>query len=426
MRKMTRRSKRSIKVFVLSIVSLSFASQFLPATLVSASDIDSTNYTLLAPAIGAPISGSEDSTNYSLLQNSTIDSFVSSSSLFTQKGGFLGRIEANVPLLSCLEVDTNTGNTVCTGVPGSDGMQGVCGKEGCYDRAKAEIDAQGNPDDVRYALQVSTRSDFSSNIYYVDATLRTLSPTLGIDDFVPKCEWEGTVLSGICASANTTWQKYNILGLNGATAYYIRSSALHGTDTNGTFTQSAWGTSSTITTKVPTLSLDIDIAPDTTTPTNPPHNIGMGTLTPGSVITSTNMIVLRVSSNALNGVTSQIKSLNGGLKNDAGSELITSLNGDLALNNYGFGLRNDDTTNSAVDTGTLGDIVVATTPYDFSDTGAVTKVGSPVSSFSDIFDSNSLPLNTGISGYFLKAKSDISYPAGTYSDTLTFIVVGSF
>ncbi len=102
------------------------------------------------------------------------------------------------------------------------------------------------------------------------------------------------------------------------------------------------------------------------------------------------------------------------------------MNGDLALNNYGFGVRNDDTTNSSLDGTYLGNITIATSPYDFSDTGADTKVGSPISSFSDIFDSNGLPLHTGVSGFFLKAKSDISYPAGTYSDVLTLIVVGSF
>jgi hypothetical protein len=177
-------------------------------------------------------------------------------------------------------------------------MQGVCGKEGCYDRAKVEINAQGNPDDTRYAIQVSTSSDFSSNVYYVDSVLRTLTASLDISDFIPKCEWEGTILSGICASANTTWQKYNILGLNAGTTYYARASALHGLDTNGLFTQSAWGTSSSASTMIPKLSLDIDIAPDTSTPTNPPHAIDLGTLVPGSVVTSTDMIVVRVSSNS--------------------------------------------------------------------------------------------------------------------------------
>lgn len=394
--------------------------------LLSAQNLDSSNYTLVAPTIGNSVSGTSDSSNFSqLLSVGLIDSTRFESDNFALRGGYSALIEPNVPTIRCFETNTNFSSSVCTEVPGNDGMFAVCAQPGCYNRAKLEINAQNNPVDIRYAIQISTTSDFSGNVFYVDAVTRRLTPTLTVNDFIPKCEWEGTIESGICASVNNTWQKYNVLGLRPNTTYYARIAAASALEDNNNFQQTAWSPIESTTTATPAISFDIDIAPDTSTSTNQPYNLNLGTLNSSTVNESNDNIVLRSSTNALGGLQLNIRGAQGYLLNTNTSDQIPAFNGDLA-SATGYGIRNISSANAANNTANLGNIVVSSSPIDFTDTGAATKVGGPNTTFTKLFDSNNLPLDNGIAPFKAKAKPSASIAPGSYTETLTFLVYATF
>jgi hypothetical protein len=318
---------------------------FVPPSLVLAQNVDSTNYTLIAPSLDST-TGSTESTNYSALNSgSPIDEYTLTSSTYEQRGGPQAFYEANVPSVSCLETSTNSGSTSCTGVPGGQGMQGVCSIPGCYDRMKLEINPQNNSADTRYAVQISTSSDFSSGVFYVDGTTRTLITSYDNTDFLYKCEWEGTVVSGLCGSPNTTWQKYNILGLNSGKQYYVRLSAYKGSNAAGEFTQTEWGPSANATLQNPTISMNVDVGPSSTSTSNSPYKINFNTIVPDTVTTSNDYMIYRLSTNALNGIEMNVQGVNGELYNAVAGDDIPAVNADLA-SNYGYGIRNDYSTNS--------------------------------------------------------------------------------
>jgi len=407
-----------------SVLIITFGSILLSPNIFAQS-LTSTNYTLINPSIDTN-AGITTSTNYSALDSSDpVGGFLTQSSNYTSKGGAPQFFEANVPSLICLETTTTSGSTVCTGVPGGNGMVGVCALPGCYDRAKFEINAQGNAADARYALQVSTTSDFSSNIFYVTGSTHLLKATLAITDFLRKCNWEGTIVAGQCGAGVTTWTEYNLVGLNTNTIYYVRGAALKGSSTNGSFTQSPWGPSLSVTTSNPTLSLQIDIGPTAGSTSTPPAILTMGSLIPTQIITSTNYIIFRTSSNAINGLQVQVKGLNGSLL--SGGNSINAYPGNLASQTSGYGLRNDNTTNSSINTGYTGNISVSTSPIDFTDPGGTPQqVGGPTTSYNNLYNSSSLPLNTGVSAYLVKAIASNTTPTGSYSETLTTLLSGSF
>ncbi len=393
-----------------------------------AQNLDSTNFTLVEPSLGGPLSGAVESTNYKQLFDSTVGSYTTFSSLFQLRGGTSTFTEAAVPEVSCFETDTDSGSTNCTGLPGADGMSALCSSLGCFDAAKIEIDPNTNPDDTQYAIEVSTTSDFSAELYLVNPITRFLDAGATLDEtyFIPKCEWEGTVVSGICPSANTTYQGTNILGLTPGTTYYLRVSAHHGNPSDPEFIHSGFGPSESATTAFPTISIDIDIAPDTVTPSSPPNVLDSGTLQPGAINTAADLIILKLTSNATNGIETQLRGLNGELDHVSLSDFIDSINGDLDAASSGYGLRNVDTTNSADNTGTIGSINVSATPSDFTDTGADTKVGEVPVTPVNLFNSGGSPIDNGITGYEVMVKPLTSNAPGDYQEIITFYVYASF
>lgn len=396
------------------------------ASSVFAQNLDSTNFTLIDPALDSPLVGDVDSADYSQLFDADVGAFTATSATFRARGGIQTFMEPPIPTISCFETNTNSGTTTCTGLPGSDGMYAVCTSLGCYNRAKLEINAQGAPTDTRYAIQISTASDFSSNVFYVDATTRFLKANLTINDFIPKCEWEGTTSSGICGSPNTTWQRHNILGLQHTTTYYVRLSAQKGTPTDANFTQTDWSPSVSASTTDPEITVNVDIAADTVTGSAVPYIVDFGQIATDVVNTATDMIVFKVSSNATSGVDTVIKGLNGGLKHTTLADIMTSVDADLTVASSGFGLRNDSTGNAQNYTSTLGNITISTTPSDFSISGGAHRVGGVGTSFVKLFTSNDLPLDGGVAPFLLKAKPAGSISPGNYSETFTFVVFGTF
>lgn len=411
--------KISYKILTKNISYFLIASLLLISVVpIAAQNLDSGNYTLIAPEIGNTAAGTIDSSNYSqLLSPGLIDGMTVTSTNYGIEGGFARLVQANVPLVSCFDASS----TDCAGVPGGLGMNGVCGGI-CYNRAKFEIDAQGNPADTLYAIQVSTTSDFSSNVYYVDPTTHLLKSELDIADFIPKCQWEGTIATGACVAGNTTWVKYNVLGLTPGTTYYLRVSAHTGLAADGKFSQSPWSPAVSTTTGDPFLNFDIDIGDDLGDITSAPHILDIGNLIPTVVKTSTNSFLVRVESNSVYGITTSIKSLNSALLHTNTVSTIAAYAGDLAGTPSGYGIRNVSSLNDATNTTWIGDITVATTPIDFTDSGATDKVGGAFSMYIPLFTSNGLPIYDGTAGFTAKAKAATTTPSGIYSETLTLLI----
>src|SRR5687768_3735009 len=106
-------------------IAVSISLLFTGISPVVAQNLNSSNYTLVAPEIGGAVSGTIDSANFSqLLSIGLIDGMTSSSTGYEISGGFNRLIQANVPKVSCFETGSTGGGTVCTGIPGGDGMQG--------------------------------------------------------------------------------------------------------------------------------------------------------------------------------------------------------------------------------------------------------------------------------------------------------------
>lgn len=405
-----------------------FLSAFLIFTLAIlygfvsyAMNLESANYRLIAPST-EPINGIIESPSYAaLVDSSPVNDFRADSTTYSLRGGTASNITPNVPLIECFETTTNSGTCSI----GTNGMQEVCSTPGCYDRAKVKINQQQNPNDTRYALQISTTPDFSSDVKFIDGTTRLPKSSLTINDFRFKCEWEGVVLSPYCASPNITWQKYNILGLNPGTQYYIRAASLHGSSINGTFTQSEWGPSQTATTANTSLSFDIDITDDYTSgSSNAPHILSLPTVLPETVVDSKDYIVLRFSSNGLGGLVINIKGQNGSLNN--GSQSIPSVSGDLDILTSGYGLRNLSVSNSSDYPTYLGSSNISATPSDFTDSGPSNKVGSLNTSFIRLLDTSGLPIYNGRSAFVAKVKAPLNVTVGNFSEVLTLIPVATF
>ncbi len=409
--------KTSYVILILFLILINVYS----VILVYSQNLESTNYRLIAPST-EPINGIIDSPSYSaLVDSSPVNDFKTDSTTYSLRGGTASNITPNVPLLSCFETTTNTGTCSI----GTNGMQEVCSAPGCYDRAKFRIDTQSNPPDARYAIQISTTSDFSANVFFVDGTTRLLKTTLTINDFKFKCEWEGEIFGTYCTTPNTTWQKFNILGLQEGTQYYIRAASLHGTSVNGTFTQTEWGPSLSATTANTSLSFDIDIDSDYVLgSTLPPHIINISNINPEVVTNSDDYLILRYTTNALNGMRINIKGNNGALQN--GSNIIPNVNGDLDVLSSGYGLRNISASNSSNYITYLGQPVISSTPSDFTDTAPVNKVGAPTTSFVELLNSSNKPIHTGRSAFSIKVKAALNLPSLNYSETLTVIPLSIF
>lgn len=331
----------------------------------------------------------------------------------------------SLPGVLCFETSTNSGTTNCLGIPGENGMQGVCSAPGCYDRAKFELSTNDNNGITRYAIQIASNSSFTEGLQYISGLNRFPKPLLDLSDFLYKCEWEGTYLHKYCTAENKTYQKYNIFGLKPNTLYYLRVAALLQINVDGTFIQSEWSPAVTAATSDTSLIFDIDIAPTSDINSAPPYTLYYLDITPDDITTSKDTIYIKATTNALNGIDVLINSPNEKLISISGDS-IPSYSGNFARTISGFGLRNESSTNYQLNPKDLGTIIVSSSPIDFTDTGVTAKVGGPLATFSKLFDSKDLPLLNGISGYKLKVKSSIKNNAKIYKETLTIVPYSSY
>ena len=381
---------------------------------IFAEDLTSTNYKINGATLNSGGQATTSGTSNLQLLN-TIGDFSGDPRVYsTSYRSSIGEVEiftAHVPKISCFETTTD-GSSSCTTGPAylnSGGMTRVCGPAGCYDKARFEIDAQNNPSDTLYAVQISA-DNFASDIRIIDGTTRLPKAlaSITINDYLTKATWEAT--------------STDVAGLLVNTQYWIRAVALH-----GDFTESDPGPIATATTALPTMSYDLDIAPTSGggTETNPPYNVSFTNNTKliptGPTQTSDDLIWIDASTNADAGITILVKGANGGLHSATAGYTVSSITGDLDGTTEGFGIQKYSTTqlyDTGSGNGSLGAFATAT---NYAQIGNYVGIVDTV--FNTVFNSIG-PSYSGRLSLFLKARvSTSATPATDYTESIVIVAV---
>jgi len=221
--------------------------------------------------------------------------------------------------------------------------------------------------------------------------------------------------------ANPVWQSYSIwgsasgfilAGLSPDTTYFAEVAAKQ-----GNFTQTGFGPASS---GISTAPDSISFSVRTVSQSSPPFTMGLGVLTPGSVVATPDQGQVTVTTNAASGALVYIYSTNSGLKSTSqGNYTINSVNNsgqNLSLLTEGYGLRGTSVTQNS---GTM----VINEPYN----GSGDNVGPVDSNQRILFTTNDAPVDTGVGRFEIRAKASLTAPpAGDYTDILTFIAASSF
>lgn len=336
----------------LSIGLILFAA--LPAT---------TNYQLNSYGFGSGGTANSTTATYALEGTAgELSGQTAATANYSAKPAFIQTQQANVPKISTFD---NGGGTY-------------------YNKLHFAIDAQGNPTDALYLLQISTTSNFSSGNSYVQNDL-TLNSTLVLSDYQTNATW---VASGA-----------KIVGLLPNTTYYLRTKA-----TQGKFTESDFGPAASVATVNPQLSFSIS-----TTTEN------LGSLLAGSVVNAPSTIDVTFATNAASGGDVYINGKNTGLLSTRASFTIPSATGDLSSLGHGFGAQ---VTATGASSGTFSSV----SPYNVTSN----NVGLTDTTIRKIMTASG-PIVGGTGSVRLKAKSASNDPAANdYSETLTMLASASF
>jgi len=284
------------------------------------------------------------------------------------------------------KLEVGTGYTFETNTPSisyfsaTDGtMENICGHGGCYDRVRFEINAEGNPNDTLYLIEIS--DDSWTTVQYVDGT-----------------------------------------------TYKIRARAL-----NGDFSESEAGPDLTASTTVPQIYLDLNIAGDTWSSTSAPYSIDLGIVAKTSVTTSSDYIWIDLGTNALSGATLSVRDQYNGLYSSQTGKTIDSQSEDLGSEDEGYGLKINITKRLPA-SGQPGYLTESTT-YNTSGADEVGAIStSPAVILCSIEETEGncsggtgSPVHEGRSAIWIKARASYTTSSATdYTDTITFSATGTF
>jgi hypothetical protein len=351
-----------IAIFILFLSPSVFAD--LPST---------SHYQLNSYGFGSGGSANSTTSNYSLEGiTGEVSGQTANTSNFSTKPGFVETEQANVPKVTL----TNPSNY--------------------YDKLKFVIDQQNNPSDAKYALQIkagdATCNFTTGTIKYVKADL-TVGSSLTTADYQLYSTWGG-------ASGS------NIIGLSASTTYCLRAKA-----TQGNFTESGYGPSSSVATVGQQISF---CTYSTSGSCGGSNSVTFGAMLAGNISTSTTNIGVDFATNANSGGSVYIYSANGSLKStNAPASPITSSSGDLSSGAVPKGYGAQITSVSQL---------TKLPPYSSSGN----TVGILSTNVNTILTSSS-PVTAGSAAIQLQAKPATTTPAATdYADTLTLIAAAAF
>jgi len=373
---------------------------------IYADDLDSTNYSIIDLTVGSGGGEDQTSSNYRLMasigDNANDERFSSSS--YKLGVGTVQVWKATAPSVKCFETTTD-GSTSCDDADVTpDGMVMICGAGGCYDRARFELNAEGNPSDTLYSVQISTDSGWSS-WNYIDGTTFYVesSGNHDINDYITESSWEGTASS------------FNVYGLDYDTTYYLRATALH-----GDFTESEPGPDANSATTTPQVTFDIDIAGTggSSSETGAPYSIDMGTLRYGSVTSATDLIWMDFGTNLNGGGKIFVRDSNAGLYSSSKSYTLSSADANLDSTS-GYGLQEYSSSETY-----LGPMTVESS---FGN-GGNTVGGISDNAYSEpIYNTNSDPVYEGRISLYVKARPAEDTPTSSdYADYIIMTVTGDY
>lgn len=330
-----------------------------------------TNYRLNSYGFGSGGTVSSQTATYSLEGTTGELSGSTGSTVNTKnKPGFVETEQANVPKLVSLD---NNGGLY-------------------YNKLHFVIDEQNNPSDAKYLIAVSS-DNFVADTKYLQPD-GTLSSTLSLSDYQTYSSWGGS--SGSL-----------IIGLLPSTTYTVKLKA-----TQGKFTESAFGPTTSQATAAPTLTFSLV----TSTQPSPPFSVNLGTLTAGNINTTSSTINTSLTTNGASGGDVYISGANGALKSNSTGSQINAVTNDLASLPRGFGVQNSSVSQSS------GGPYTVVSPYNVSGT----NVGI-IGTLSRSLYSSTSPVTAGTGVLVLKAKSATTDVAATdYQETVTFIAAGNY
>lgn len=332
------------------------------------------NYRLDGYSLGNAGGGQVGSSQYSV--NSVAGELGGKSvgNSYDMGGGLSFVLQANVPKIASF---SNPGGT-------------------SYNKLHFVLDKQNNPVDTKYALAIS--SDDFVTTQYVKSDL-TVGSTLAWADYQTYSDWGG-------ASGS------DIIGLESGKTYRLKARAIQ-----GKFTETGWGPDLSALTVSPTLVFDIDVS-TTDSETDPPYDLDMGDLFPGSVVDSSQKIWVDVETNAVAGATVFLYGKNAGLYSLSVGYTIAGVTADLSLGgvSQGFGVQGLGTTESS------GSSLTLVSPYD----GGGDTVGVVDTAVRRLFVASG-PLIGGRGWLTIKAKSSTNAPTSNdYNETMTLVASGCY
>ncbi len=399
----------------LLIISVVILTSLLTITL--AQELDSNKYTIKDSTIDSG-GGNTQSSNYGILVTVADPAAFAKleSTSYRVNSGYISTFQANVPKIKCFETNTTSGTTSCTYV-GANGMQGVCGLPGCYDRAKVEIDTQNNPYDTLYLVKIVNLT--KSVTYYLQSD-HTIATTYDINDFLDQCAIEGIdPEEPSCdngeARENDALQQTNIYGLTPGDEYSIQAQALQ-----GDYTGTAFSPIATTTTENIQITLDIDTA-ETDTESTAPYTIDMGVLNTVDTTTSLKSIWTDISTNFQTGVNLYVQDEYSGLYESSTASTLNSETEDIdsiGNTNGGYGLKTISITQQS-----LGPLKSTSTIYQTNETNEVGRLQNNTMNL--LFYTNTLEgtkgqITEGRGQVKIKAKAAGTLPSGQYNDIINF------
>jgi hypothetical protein len=250
-----------------------------------------------------------------------------------------------------------------------------------YNQLNFILSTSGNPTDTTYAIAVST-NNFTSTLGYVQAS-GALSGTQFYQNYTAWGGGSGAFVTGLTAS----------------TTYELRVAAMQGMFTNSNF--GAYATASTVA--------------YTTTFSVSPNSLSLGSLLPGTVVTSSNL-TLDFATTAAQGGDVYVYGANAGLLSANKSFTIAAATANLAVAASGFGLQATGASQS------FGGPLTIVSPYN----GSSHNVGTETTGPADILTTAAATLS-GTASVNIQAESSTTTPdASDYTETLTFVAAGSY
>jgi hypothetical protein len=353
----------SLKFLVTFVISL--ASCFLILTSKVFADLPSSaNYQLQDYSFGAGGTTNATSANYGL-------------------NGVAGEVEFGNPSSANYQVGAGLTYLLNVNVPGAPTLSTP---NNAYDRILFILNTSSNPTDVTYALQISTTSDFSSNVNYIKSD-GTVGSTLAPSDFKTYINWGG---------ASGTY----VTGLTNGTIYYIRAAAKQ-----GDYTQTSWGPAASITTNYAALTFTIN------NPTITFANLNGG----NSYTDATKSDTLTTTTNSVDGFTVYGRETQA-LTSDAGNTITNYSSPNSAPTSWsgiGFGYTTNDTTLGG--TGGSNRFNNGTNYAGFG----TSAPGDPV-------DDNTGPVTGDVITVSYRVTANNATPAGTYKNTIIYTIVPTY